>query len=329
MIGRKTLALAVGINRYQELRALSRAANDARDVAAVIRTGAVHSEVKLLIDEEATKNAILRKLEWLAANARIDDTALVFFGGHGMRVSHPEEKAYFCPFEALMSDLDQTCLTTHEFTAALRAINSERLVVLLDTCHAGAIGEPRHCSIPDLTTPLASRNLDALVQGKGRVILAASRPEEVAWELSGMRNGLFTSFVLRALRGSVARPDGTIWVSDIFSYVSRNVQQFDYQHTYQKAIGEDFVVMVQNPVAPLQRTFTPGQPLDQRALRRQIHSTYNRTELSLLCQDMGLQLEDLPVTTLETQILALIDHCYRHGIYDRLVRQISGPTDTL
>lgn len=127
-------------------------------------------------------------------------------------------------------------------------------------------------------------------------------------------------FLLRALRGSAARAGGNIWVSDLFGYISRNVRRFGCQHTYQKAVGEDFVVMVQPPKALKQTTFVPGKRLDQRALRRHIHSSLNRAELSLLCHDLGLTLEDLSGTTLEAQIMELIDYCYRHGIYDQLVQ---------
>jgi hypothetical protein len=322
MITRKNIALAVGINRYQNVRALGSATHDARDIGQVIGAGSIPSEVKLLIDAEATKPAIIQGLEWLAAEANSENTALVFFSGHGWRTSPDAETAYFCPFEASPSDLDQTCVTNREFTEALRAIKSSRLVVLLDTCHAGAIGEPRNC-LPFPTTSLAQSNIESLVQGKGRVILAASRPEELAWELAGMHNGLFTSFVLRALRGAAARADGTIWISDVFSYVSRHVLEFGHQHTYQKAIGEDFVVMFQDPASTIQTTFALGGHFDQRALRRQMHSAFNRAELDWLCHDLGLKLEDLPGTTLETQILGLIDHCYRHGLYDRLLQNFA------
>jgi hypothetical protein len=319
MIGRKTIALAVGLSRYQTLRPLSSAANDARDIAAVISNGNIQSEVKLLVDDGATKETVLQELDRLATSASSEDTVFVFFAGHGWRLSDNEERAYFCPFEAALSNLDETCLTNHEFTEALRAIKSARLLVLLDTCHAGAIGEPRNL-IASHTTPLVQRDLDTLVEGKGRVILAASRPEEEAWELMGMGNGLFTSFLLRALSGSAARADGRIWVSDLFGYISRNVRRFGCQHTYQKAVGEDFVVMVRHPKALKQTTFVPGKRLDQRALRRHMHSSLNRAELSLLCHDLGLTLEDLSGTTLEAQIMELIDYCYRHGIYDQLVQ---------
>lgn len=318
---KRILGLVVGINQYENIANLSSATNDARDIAAVVRSGAVPSQIKVLLDGEATKETILNELKALASSATARDTATVFFSGHGFRrTSAADDRAYFCPVDASLDDLDRTCLTNDEFTAALRATKSERLVVILDTCHAGAIGEPRNCR--PLTADLMERDLDSLVEGAGRVVLAASRPEEAAWELAGMRNGLFTSFVLRALRGDVARPDGSIWVSDVFSYVSRQVRAFGHQHTFQKHIGEDFVVMVQQRKMLAPTTFIPGHSLDQRLLREQMRSTYSRAELLLLCHDLGLNLEDFSAPALETQMIRLIDHCHRHGMYDQMVEHV-------
>jgi hypothetical protein len=323
MSTKEIYTLSVGIGRYQHLGALSCATNDAQDLATVISGGAIPSEVRLLLDADATKEAILKGLRWLASSVRPDDTAIVFFSGHGGRRSLQESHAFFCPVEASSLNLDQTGITSVEFTDALRAIRSERLVVLLDTCYSGGIGEPRHHAL-GIRIGFKDGDVNALIEGSGRIILAASRPDELAWELSGMRNGLFTNYVLRALCGEVARTDGSIWASEIFSYVSRSMRQYKYQHPYQKAVGEDFVVMVQS-----NRANRPAEVLDfilsendQRPLRMAMRRVYNRDELSLLCRDLGLSLDELPGRTLETQLMDLIDYCHRHGKYRTLLKRV-------
>jgi hypothetical protein len=139
-----------------------------------------------------------------------------------------------------------------------------------------------------------------------------------------MRNGLFTSYVLRALCGEVAQADGSIWASDIFSFVSRGVRQHGCQRPYQHAVGEDFVIMVQHNSTrrPLKATALASAKGGQRSLRMAMRSVYNRAELSLLCRDLGLSIEDLPGITLETQLMDLIDHCHRHGQYDTLLERM-------
>jgi hypothetical protein len=324
MSGKQICAVSFGVSQYRNLSLLPCAKNDAQDAAELVGSAVNVAEVKLLLDADATKQAILRELNWLANSVGSDDTAIVFFSGHGGRRSmQAEEQCFLCPVEASLLNVEQTCITGSELTALLRTIKSARLLVLLDTCYSGGIGEPRHNNAGAMAG-LTSRDVDTLIEGNGRIIMSASRPDESAWELSGMRNGLFTNYLLRGLRGEIARPDGTIWSCDIFSYISRNIREHGCQHPYQKAIGEDFVVMTQHRNTSSHSTppFFKPPKIDQRSLRLMMRNAYNRNELSLLCRDLGVSLEDLSGTTLETQMMDLIDHCHRHGLYNRLLERI-------
>lgn len=324
MSTKQTYVLSIGISSYKHLRRLACAAHDAQDLAETFDKAAAPSHVRLLLDEEATKPNILRELTRLGKSAGPGDTTVVFFSGHGGRAgTDPGADAYFCPTGAASNAMRRTSITSGELSAALRAVGSERLIVLLDTCYAGGIGEPRsHSDGP--AVGLTARDVSELLEGRGRVVMASSRPDEPSWELNEMRNGLFTNYLLHGLRGEVARADGTVWVSDLFGYVSRSVRQHGLQHPYQKSVGEDFVVLVQ-PRAQCLPDYDSRQASpepEQRALRRMMRGAYNRAELSLLCRDLGLSLEDLAGTTLETQLMELIDHCYRHGQYDKLLERV-------
>lgn len=320
----RTHAICVGIGNYDHLGPLSCATRDAQDIATVLKSGLITSDVKVLLNEDATKGAILKGLGWLADTSGPGNTAIVFFSGHGGRMSTTRDaQAYFCPVEASLLDTEHSCLASSDFSVALAAIKSERLLVLLDTCYSGDIGDLRQRT-PWSLDALTSRDVTALIDGRGRTILAASRPDEPAWELNGMRNGLFSTYLLQGLRGEVARDDGTIWASDIFSYVSRRVSEHKRQHVYQKAVGEDFVIIVQSRAAtrPLLSQGLEASGINQRCLRLAMRRSYNRAEISLLCSDLGFNVEDLPGTTLENQIMELIDHCRRHGIYAQLLDRL-------
>lgn len=325
MSTQQTYAVCFGISQYHNLRALSCADADARDIAEVLRGTATPTHVKLLVNAEATKEGIARQLGWLAGAAGPNDTAVVFFSGHGGRPATQEDgDPYFCPVEASPEGDKQTCITGSELTLALRAIMSERLVVLLDSCYSGGVGQPRHHGT-NLSAGLTERDVSALIEGSGRMIMAASRPDELAWEVDGMGNGVFTHYLLRGLRGEAAREDGTVWTSDLFGYVSRHVRRHRRQHPYQKAVGEDFVLMaLRRSMGLPPRAFAAHTPheTDQRSLRLAMRGVYNRAELSLLCRDLGFSLEDLPGTTLETQLMELIDHCHRHGLREQFLAKV-------
>jgi len=222
----KLFALTVGIGRYAELPALTCPPNDAKDFATVIHAGVTPSEIKLLTNTDATKESILKELAWLADSSRSSDTTILFFSGHGGRRSNSDTRAFLCPVDAEAAHLEETCLRGDELTEALSAIKSDRLVVFLDTCHSGGVGDlPVNMRIAAGITEV---NVGAMVEGNGRIILAASRPDAPAVESSTMRNGIFTSYLLEALRGEAAQADGRVWASDVFSFVAHRMRKVQY-----------------------------------------------------------------------------------------------------
>lgn len=227
-------ALLIGVSAYHNLRRLGKTTSDAKDLYALLTdpacAGYPPTNVALLLDEQVTKAAISDKLDWLACRAGPEDTVAIFFSGHGaQRVGGFEPGEYLCPVEADWYNLRSTAISTDEFTNALRAIRAGRVVVFLDACHSGGVGEPKEAA-PQVKAGLSEDTYARLAEGRGRVIVASCRPDEVSWELPEMRNGLFTHYLLEALRGAAVSADGTVRIFDLFDYVSQRVPQHKPQH---------------------------------------------------------------------------------------------------
>ena len=94
-------------------------------------------------------------------------------------------------------------LTRRIVDAANRSTSSERIIIL-DCCHAGAVGE------------LFGSLIDMPLK-RGVSILAACRKEQSATERNG--RGLFTSHICDALSGGAADVRGLVNVPGIYSYV--------------------------------------------------------------------------------------------------------------
>ena len=312
----KIFALTVGIGSYLELPALTCPANDAKDFATVVNCGVIPSEVRLLTDTDATKDSILKELAWLVQSSRPSDTAILFFSGHGGQASN--RQALLCPVDAQAANFEMTCLSCDEVSKALRAIKSGRLVVFLDTCYSGGFVDLPGAM--QIAAGVTQSNADAMIEGKGRMILAASQPNSATLESSTMRNGAFSTYLLKALHGDVAQADGRVWASDVFSFVAHRMRRHHFQAVYHKTVGDNFVIMAhdRHQQAPMALTWTASQ----RALRVAMFSSYDRADLSRLCTEIGTDIEHLPGRTLETQILDLIDFCHRHGLRDRLLEFI-------
>lgn len=89
------------------------------------------------------------------------------------------------------------------------------------------------------------KTYNRLADRKGRVIIASRNSDEVSWELPEMRNGLFSHYLLQGMRSQVAKPNGTVWVFDLFSYVSEHVPKHKpEQNPFMKSKAENFIVAI-------------------------------------------------------------------------------------
>jgi len=172
-------------------------------------------QVQRLTGENATRDRILSALDTLAESTSPESTALVYFSGHGYRVASSMGTSYFLlPQGYDLADLAGTCISGAEFTARLRAIRAWRLLVLLDCCRAGGIGEPKAPGLTFAKSPLPPEAEAILAEGQGRVIIASSREDEVS--LAGKPYSAFTVALLESLSGrGVDVQDGYVHVSDL------------------------------------------------------------------------------------------------------------------
>ena len=103
--------LAVGINAYPGSLKLNWAVDDATAVQKAFQIGGAPKpfgkvETKLLLDKDASKEGILAGLDWLKQKMTADDTAVVFYAGHG----HRDKKT--SQFYMLPQDVDVSNLPT-------------------------------------------------------------------------------------------------------------------------------------------------------------------------------------------------------------------------
>jgi len=145
-------ALVVGIANYQHVTSLP--ASVLRDSMDVYRTltdpqacAYPRQNVTLLQDGKATGAALRAALASLAQKTDGNSIVTIYLSSHGGRIEEGEYRGeYIAPVDARFdpadpSQLAATGISGDEFSAALAAILARKVLVLLDCCHAGGIGE--------------------------------------------------------------------------------------------------------------------------------------------------------------------------------------------
>jgi len=300
-------ALIMGIANYPKVRRLSETVlKDARDMDSLLRSSAhcgyLGTNVRLLLEDQATTSGIRDGLRWLADTAGPGDTALIFFSGHGGRVeSGPQAGNYLIPYDCDPANLSGTAIAGEELTALLRHVQAQRLLILFDACYSGGTGETKDLGLEqaDFKSGLEENYYERLAQGAGRVIMASSRSDEASLVLHGMENSLFTHYLLEALRGNAhTRGDGLIRVFDVFDYVSEEIPARGLQHPIFKAtdLENNFPIALYLGGKQVEPSTRPAMPrrtaVDKRALREAMLQALSLEDLEILCADVEQDLAD-------------------------------------
>jgi hypothetical protein len=180
-------------------------------------------QVNLLTGENATRDTILEGLKKLSENTTIESTIVFYFSGHGYQVDTPIGKAYYImPFGYDINRLYQTAVSGNELTDCFRKIPAQKMLILLDCCHAGGLDDIKSPGLQLVKAPLPKEALSLLIQGSGRVIIASSMAGELSY--AGRPYSAFTLALVEALNGKGAsKQDGYVRVADLALYASQMV----------------------------------------------------------------------------------------------------------
>jgi len=225
-------ALLVGINRYRIPGSdLNGCVNDVTNVRDILLKyfGFTVEGIRLLVDQRATKRAIMERLGWLVKGARSGDRLLFHFSGHGSQVrdrdgdelrDHMDE--ILCPHDM---DWDGTYIVDDELRGIFSTLpEGVVLEVWLDCCHAGsgtreALAmerlpvelsiKPRFLQPPADILARVDEELEVrrLLRGPNplnHVLFAGCRDNQTSADayIQGHFNGAFTYYVCKNLRDS-------------------------------------------------------------------------------------------------------------------------------
>jgi hypothetical protein len=137
----RLFGLAIGTDHYTEKDRLSElgfARSDAQNITSLIASAVggyyteVHAETPLL-DEVGLNKSLPEKRKAIDADARAEDTIILFLSDHGIT---DHGTLYLATIDTRLDDLNHTAVAWDRIAAALVGAKA-RVVVILDTCHSG------------------------------------------------------------------------------------------------------------------------------------------------------------------------------------------------
>jgi hypothetical protein len=251
-------SLFIGVDRYESslISNLSCSVRDAQALHGLLGDAFGAAESTLLVNDDATRSAILDALQNLQ-RATPDDVVVISFSGHGSDSHH------LITYDADPLHLDETAIHLDALTDLFARSPAKNILLLLDCCFAGGAGaKVFHAPIAAKSPASAAALLDK-ISGSGRVIFTAATAEQEAIEDHRRGHGLFTFFVVEALRGApeVVR-GGHVPLLSLFEFVTRSVVQaarqirHEQEPTLKGAIEGDLTMPVLTP-GTLFKSFFP------------------------------------------------------------------------
>jgi hypothetical protein len=228
------LLIGVGQSAYAPW-SLPVTVKDAQAIRAVLTDPGLcaypDDHIRLLQDDQATRDAILASLDWLARRVASDPhaTAVVHFSGHGW-LEEPTGRYFLIPHHVDPLDIPGSALLAEVFIEALRKVKAERLLTIIDACHAEGMatarGEPAATKIPRHLVPASPPKavVDELKQGAGRAVCTSSRGHQKSWDRPDRKMGIYTYHLIEALQGANNRPgETTVKLSNLMNHLGRAV----------------------------------------------------------------------------------------------------------
>ncbi len=223
---RSAYAILIGIENYrQKLPTADFATQDAKLVADYLIKvmGYPEENVVMLTNEHAALGDFVKYFEkWLPNNVEQNSTVFVYYSGHG--APNPKTSdAYLVPYDGDPSFIDETGYSLKRMYVALGKLPAKEVLVALDSCFSGAGGRS---VIARGARPLVMNLQNNVVLSKNMVVMSASSGDQMSSTYDEKGHGLFTYFMLKGIKNEdVVKPDGSIAISDLFSYIKPQVER--------------------------------------------------------------------------------------------------------
>lgn len=284
-------ALLVGVGRYPNLPASRQLKGPPQDVVSLRQAlerdwGFKPENIQTLVDQEASKRAILDQMRGLAGRPRPGDLVFLYFSGHGtsgrdensggLAARIDPTSGALMPYDfatgAPEQMLDKLLIGKRDIRPILETLDKDRVVfAVFDACYSGStvrrmtrpLQTPSYRFVPlDFVDPTAGESAPASKAGAEAppypytnvIYISASAQAEMARDLppdqthDKQPHGALTDALLAGLAGAAdANGDGALSYRELHKYAQYNVAR-RFNHTPQLLYAASNETLLDQPV---------------------------------------------------------------------------------
>lgn len=192
-------ALVIGNNDYRLLPKLETAANDAREIARILRE---HYGFNVTLLLNANRYETLAALNALRERLTSDDNLLIYYAGHG-ELDRKNQRGNWLPVDAEPNST-ANWISNITITDILNAMSAKQLLVVADSCYAGTLTRSSLARLESGVSPQeAMRVIQLMARQRSRMVLTSGGVEPVIDNLGGPYSVFARSFmeVLQSNKG--------------------------------------------------------------------------------------------------------------------------------
>jgi len=236
--GFQVWAAIVGISEYKstDIPSLRYADRDAEALYDFLVTpleqggrGVAKSNIRKLINKEATKTNIQEAIFDFMKSALEEDIAIIYFAGHGAPDPTRPNVPYLLAYDSDLARPAATAVKMQEVQDAIRDyIKAKKIIVFADACHSAGVGT--NVAMRGVANAgLINQFLEEIAKSGNSVLtFSASESNELSQESQswGGGHGVFTYYILEGLKGKAdSDQDKIIRLGELVDYVNLNVRR--------------------------------------------------------------------------------------------------------
>ncbi|WP_338790206.1 caspase family protein [Bernardetia sp. MNP-M8] len=215
----KVWAVVVGVASYTAMPTLRYSDDDAYQMYAFLKSpegGALSdNQITLLVDENATKSQITNSLSQKFSAASENDLVIFYYAGHGLEGS-------FIPYD--YNGTESTKLLHKDVQDIFTSCKAKNKLFIADACHSGSSSENLRGNVK----ATMDKYYQALAKTSGgTALMMSSKAEETSLENKTIRQGVFSYYLIRGLKGEADfNADNIVSVRELFDYVQTQTRQY-------------------------------------------------------------------------------------------------------